>query len=71
MIKSVIFATATDLIVTRKLDLNSRILNEGRKKRNTRKSRAQMIKVVGKKEDQICALIPNDGNQDQIIENLN
>ena len=23
------------------------------------------------KEDQICALIPNDGNQDQLIENLN
>ena len=40
-------------------------------KRNTRKSRAQMIKVVGKKEDQICALIPNDGDQDQLIENLN
>ena len=49
MIKSVIFAIATDLIVTRNLDLNSRILNGGRKKRNTRKSRAQMIKVVGKK----------------------
>ena len=23
------------------------------------------------KEDQICDLIPNDGNQDQLIENLN
>ena len=52
MIKSVIFAATTNLIGTRNLDLNSRILNGGRereKKIHTRKSRAQMIKVVGKK----------------------
>ena len=52
MIKSVIFAATTNLIGIRNLDLNSRILNAGRereKKRHTRKSRAQMIKVVGKK----------------------
>ena len=62
----------TDLIATRNLDLNSRILNEGGKKKRKHKEIYDSNDLINReKEDQICALIPNDGNQDQITGNLN
>ena len=62
----------TDLIATRNLDLNSRILNGGWKKKRKHKEIYDSNDLINReKEDQICALIPNDGNQDQITGNLN
>ena len=66
-----IFAIATDLIVTRNLDLNSRILNGGRKKKKHKEIWGSNDQSGREKEDQVYALIPNDGNQGQLIENLN
>ena len=43
---------------------------EGEKKKN-KEIQGSNDQSGREKEDQICSLIPNDGNQDKIIENLN
>ena len=43
----------------------------GKKKRKHKEIYDSNDLINREKEDQICALIPNDGNQDQITENLN
>ena len=44
---------------------------EGEKKKKHKEIYGSNDQSGREKEDQICALIPNDGNQDQLIENLN
>ena len=43
----------------------------GKKKRKHKEIYDSNDLINREKEDQICAMIPNDGNQDQITGNLN